>query len=472
MATTYDVRIWKMDVYKGKRGNTYYVRWRVAGKPWKESFKSRGLAESFRSDLISAAGKGEAFDVESGLPVSMRRLNQDMSWYEFACTFVDMQWPRVAATTRRTHAEALTAVTMALFTTDRGKPDDKLIRSALCRWGFNTAKRDSPDCPEEVRRTLRWVATHTRPVSSLVRPEALRSVLDGLTVKLDGGPRAPSVVSRWRKILNRAAEYAVELRLLERNPVPLLKWRAPRTVQVVDRRVVANPVQARTLLHAVGEQPGGRRLVAFFGCLYFAFLRPEEAVSLNKRNLSLPPAEWDAERGEWEFPKGVDGWGQLHLEMAEPYAGKDWTDTGANRDRRQLKQRAVGETRPVPSPPELTVLLLDHLRLFGTAPDGRLFVGERNRRELPKLTIVRAWQRAREATFTPEVLASPLAGTPYDLRHAGVSTMLNAGVSPTTVAEWAGHSVEVLLRIYAKCLDGTDVLTRQRVQAALGHRSG
>ena len=33
----------------------------------------------------------------------------------------------------------------------------------------------------------------------------------------------------------------------------------------------------------------------------------------------------------------------------------------------------------------------------------------------------------------------------------------------------AGHSVEVLLRIYAKCLDGGDALIRQRVQAALGY---
>jgi hypothetical protein len=37
------------------------------------------------------------------------------------------------------------------------------------------------------------------------------------------------------------------------------------------------------------------------------------------------------------------------------------------------------------------------------------------------------------------------------------------------VAEWAGHSFEVLLRIYAKCLDGGDALVRRRVQAALGY---
>jgi integrase len=57
--------------------------------------------------------------------------------------------------------------------------------------------------------------------------------------------------------------------------------------------------------------------------------------------------------------------------------------------------------------------------------------------------------------------------TPYGLRHAAVSTWLNGGVPPTVVAEWAGHSVEVLLRIYAKCLDGSDALIRWRVEAAL-----
>jgi integrase len=73
----------------------------------------------------------------------------------------------------------------------------------------------------------------------------------------------------------------------------------------------------------------------------------------------------------------------------------------------------------------------------------------------------------RQAAFTAEVAASPLAKTPYDLRHVAVSTWLNGGVPPTTVAEWAGHSVERLLRIHAKCLDGSDTLIRRRV--ASGH---
>jgi hypothetical protein len=34
--------------------------------------------------------------------------------------------------------------------------------------------------------------------------------------------------------------------------------------------------------------------------------------------------------------------------------------------------------------------------------------------------------------------------------------------------EWAGHSVDVLLRIYAKCLDGTHDAARHWIEEALG----
>ena len=54
------------------------------------------------------------------------------------------------------------------------------------------------------------------------------------------------------------------------------------------------------------------------------------------------------------------------------------------------------------------------------------------------------------------------------LRHAAVSTWLNGGVPATQVAEWAGHSIEILLRIYAKCLDGEQATMRRRVGDALG----
>jgi hypothetical protein len=79
----------------------------------------------------------------------------------------------------------------------------------------------------------------------------------------------------------------------------------------------------------------------------------------------------------------------------------------------------------VPCPPELTALLHEHMTTYGTGAGGRLFVGERNKHELPVNTINRVWRWTREAVFMPEVAASPLARTPYDLRHAAVSTWLN-----------------------------------------------
>ena len=46
----------------------------------------------------------------------------------------------------------------------------------------------------------------------------------------------------------------------------------------------------KALFTAVGAQgPRGGRLVAFFGCMYYAALRPEEAIDLRRDNLvSLP----------------------------------------------------------------------------------------------------------------------------------------------------------------------------------------
>lgn len=58
------------------------------------------------------------------------------------------------------------------------------------------------------------------------------------------------------------------------------------------------------------------------------------------------------------------------------------------------------------------------------------------------------WQRAREIALTAPEIDSPLGRRPYDLRHACVTTWLNAGVDPAQVAEWAGHSGAVLLRVY------------------------
>lgn len=93
MSTSYDVRVWKIKArYSSKSGKktatSYGVRWTVAGTEFYRSFKSFAHADSYRSDLVAASRRGEAFDTVSGEPVSWARIVH-MSWYEFACDYVE-----------------------------------------------------------------------------------------------------------------------------------------------------------------------------------------------------------------------------------------------------------------------------------------------------------------------------------------------------------------------------------------------
>jgi hypothetical protein len=160
--------------------------------------------------------------------------------------------------------------------------------------------------------------------------------------------------------------------------------------------------------------------------------------------------------------------GELRLEKAAPEIGEEWTDSGIRGEERALKHREVHEGRTVPCCPELTYLLHEHLRLFGTGSDDRLFWGERSHGRVPSSVYGRAWAQARAQTFTPEVFASPLGKRPYDLRHAAVSTWPTAGVEVPRVAQWAGHSQAVLIRVYSKFLDGGESAALRRIEERLG----
>ena len=154
-------------------------------------------------------------------------------------------------------------------------------------WGYNTKQRGA--APDDIADVLAWLARNTREVKDLADPALSRQLLAAATSRLDGTRAAATSVRRNRAVLLNALDYAVELKLLDSNPIKNLKWRAPKVAREVDRRVVVNPAQARALLEAVrAQQPSGPRLVAFFGVLYYSGLRPEEAVGLRRQDVQLP----------------------------------------------------------------------------------------------------------------------------------------------------------------------------------------
>lgn len=456
---SYEVRIWKMRPVNGAKGRRYQVRWTVAGRVRYATFGTKALADSHEAKLKTAAREGEAFDIVTGLPLSMasedhgrgQDRDPDVSWYEFACAYVDMKWDEMSANSRRSIADSLATATTALLATKRGAPKPVQLRKALYGWAFN-AKRREAGPPAGLATAIAWIERNTVPLTDLADPDTLRRVLNQLARKQDGQAAAATVVARKRAVLFNLLGYAVDKKHFPMNPLATVRWKAPKIAEAIDRRRVVNLRQAQALLEAVAAQgPMGRHLEAFFGCIYYAGLRPSEAVMLTLDELQLP--------------NGDSEWGWFYLGHSAPSTGGAWNETGDRRERRQLKHRAAREVRPVPVSPTLARLLRKHIAEHGTAPDGRLFQGEGGGM-LSDSIYGRVWEKARQTALTPAEKASPLAERPYDLRHARLSTWLNAGVAPAQVAEWAGNSVPVLLRVYAKCLTDSEQTALRRIEEA------
>lgn len=465
--TSYDVRVWSIETIERKRGSSYRVRWTVDHRKVGRTFTTRKLAESFHASILIASRRGEPFEVSSGLPTTMAPQSSGPTWFEFAQAFVDMKWPDASPRHRKSTAEALVTITTALTTTEEAPPNAKALRAALMRWAFNTAnRRDQPSPPAEHVDALQWIARRSRPVRDLGDPSVLRGVLDALARNLDGSRASAATSNRKRATLTSAIGYAVERGHLDASPMPRVRVKRKRTTETVDSRVVVNHEQARALLAEV--RVSAPALEAFYACIYYAAMRPSEVRNLRRADLTLP----------------LSGWGEAVLGGSYQDAGSDWTDDRATGEERELKHRTAAETRSVPLTPQLVVCLRAHLDAFGTGDDGRLFVtrvGPFGRpvaggygRPVSVSTAARIWHGCRAAAFAADrtlfpgdPARSPLARRPYDLRHACVSTWLAAGVPAPQVAAWAGHSVAVLLKVYAKAVDGQETTARERIERAL-----
>ena len=194
-------------------------------------------------------------------------------------------------------------------------------------------------------------------------------------------------------------------------------WTPPQAPDdAIDPRCVGSPALITEMLTAcsyVGHRQGPR-FAAFYGCMYYAMMRPAEVAALTRDDCHLPE----------------HGWGRLTFTDSSTAAGKAVTDDGQVHEHRRLKGRTKGRpasgrrarrpARQVPVPPELVTLLRDHLKGYGTGPDGRLFRSEAGNPLQPS-TWWRIWQKARAFGLTPAQQATPLLQRPYDLRHSGVT---------------------------------------------------
>ncbi|WP_367124770.1 tyrosine-type recombinase/integrase [Streptomyces phytohabitans] len=467
---TYDVDIWSIRK-RANRPKPYELRWRVGSRSHSRSFKHVTQADGRRSQLLTALREREQFDEATGLPARELAALSSPTWYEHATAYVLMKWPRAAAKHRANIAEALAVVVPTLVTTRRGAPEPKVLRAALYQWafravrgpdGFLCARHTVEEPPNEIRAALSWITERSMRVNALEDPALLRPALEALSLRMDGKKAAENTARRKRMVLSNFLRYTVEEKgLLSTNPLKRVDWTPPETDDEIDFRYVPGPMLARTLIEAVRDiNPRGEHLAAFFGCLYYAAMRPAEIASLKASDCTLlPNTEEDVER-----------WGELLLGESRPEVAGGWTDDGASFETRSLKRRARGATRSVPIPPVLVRMLREHITAYGTASDGCLFRAANGGR-VRSNEYCELWDKARTAVLTEEEAATPLADVPYSLRSAGVSLWIKSGVDPVEVARRAGHSIAVLFRFYAKILRGEQSRSNQLIAQEL-NRAG
>jgi hypothetical protein len=308
--SSFDVRVFAIRRRPGRKA--FEVRWRVAGHDKSRSFMTRALADGYRAELIRAARRGAAFAPQTGEPESWAAAEPvTVTWYQHAVAYAEMKWPRLAPHSRASLADALATVT-PLLTRDTGRrPPAGVLRAALYGHAFSAPLRSCAPDPGTAS-ALAWLEQASLPAVRLGEPRVIRAALDGLCTRLDGTPAAANTIARKRVVFHGALGYAVELGLLPAHPIGLVRWRAPKAASAVSPATVPSPAQVRAILAQVARTRP--ELAAFFGCLYYAALRPKKpsryaAMTSYSRpaaeagSSSLPPARAPGPPGPAPVPR-------------------------------------------------------------------------------------------------------------------------------------------------------------------------
>lgn len=124
---------------------------------------------------MQAARRGEAFDTDTGLPVSELKRRDAVSFVEFAQSYMDMKPPNAAATTRGSTVEALATGGAAFVRDAVERPDVRQLRRVLTTHILPPTTRDG-ELSRAERRTVDWLLRQSRPLTDLTEPAALSAI--------------------------------------------------------------------------------------------------------------------------------------------------------------------------------------------------------------------------------------------------------------------------------------------------------
>ena len=407
----------------------HVVRHSIDGRQRSRSFRTKGEAERYRTELFKAQHAGDRFDVDTGEPVSWHLPLADVGVHTWARRWLDSQWAEWQPRTRSSSVEALARFTILAVKEKAVVPEG--LRTYLQRALVPSAGDHVLDPMHE-----RWLEKWCLTLGDLDKT-AVADIARLLALKLDGEPLAATTANRYRTNSHACILAAVEAGAIPFDPWPKrsasrARRKVARSSRAVDVRSLPSPSTMRRAIAAIETRQAGSLVYReMTSVAYYAGLRPSEVIMLRVRALTLP----------------AKGWGRIDVTEADV----DWDEPG---------EPKTGP-RSVPIPPVLVMSLQTWLeRNDLTAPDSLLF-RTRNGTRPNGANWNRAWKRAL-ATLGHRSLRV------YDCRHAAATTWLRAGVPLGETARRMGHSVETLVSTYVGALEGDEHISNKRIERALG----
>jgi integrase len=432
-----EVRVWNITTRSrvskdaGRKNKSaeysYIVRWTAFGQERSKSFQQRVAADAWRSDLLQAIKGLQPFSRETGLPLTWA--TKDKTLADWAKEWIQSQLATWEPNSRESAARPIISLLLLMVRAEAPAAPEN-IRAEIARW---LIEKDTP-CPE-------WLSMCSVPIedvdASMCEKVSQRLYLKQVTktvtekgktkvVTVDE-PRAATVVATYRSNIRAMFAGAVAHGLLTEQPWPSAKRGKKRNKEKVQKRVIRVedlppiPDAAAAIDRVVSHQPASKGYRAIIACILYAGLRPSEARALRIENITFPEKEGES--------------GTIFVEEAVKSSTKLYTQ-----DDDEIGPPKTVEHEVTMVPP-LAAILKEYI---GDRESG-LLLETRSGSPVTLSNLYRAWKRA-----TPDE-----GWTLYDLRHTCATHWLSLGIDIKIIADWLGHSPEVLLGTYAGVIKGS-----------------
>jgi integrase len=410
------------------------VKWRVNGHDKTRSFTNRTEADEHHRLLSTAKRNVEEFDVHTGLPTSWT--NKQRTFAECASEYVAAKWSGWSAAHRRSTVEDLAHALIYLVKPSAKVPFERKILSKAARLQI-LLPNAIPSTDADIAAATTWLNENSLLLDRVDYKRA-HDMMDAITKLLNGrGNVAPDTHHRRKTACSSVFEYAIKCSYAKVNH--LAEYEVPEQNVQIDKRTILSKEECKTIVTSLdGTSESNDRMALFISIIWMAGLRPSEVLALRKSDMV----------------KDGHGGHELILSRASVPCGTSYSNSGAAKDEKGLKWRAVGTTRVVPVPKELAKRIGAYTKKMKS--NDLIFESGTKGVSLSLTVFQDHWAKIR-----------PGITKMYDLRHTNASILIYAGLNVAEVAERLGHSISVCSSKYIHFFNQYNKQSNRKVEAFL-----